>query len=459
MTKIILSGASTPAGLTFLRTAMAMALLHVRTNTNTPAPEITHILALTLESLPEDVLEHIDRINFLSSSSGGSSRSRSRSSNPKQHHHHLTITVVLDPDFEDFRNILPHIDGVRYDACVWCLGHGSRGTSSRPRIRKGGLRFSSEEEEDENENERANNVIWDHTFSAAEVFSESYYLHSCNTAANNGHGDIEGQEPEKEQEELFKFIYLSIDGADPVAATSKRKQKQKRKPWTLRALWSNGDEERVREREMVDGYGRVESALFALSKGYEGEGENEGEDQGQGQAFELYTFRPGEIVDIDLDFWHGVESSSGLLGLGLGLGLVKESSSSSSSSSSCSSSSSSSSSDSGGSRPRVRERVRGFVMGNSKRRCPASVLGAALVGVAVEGFGERGVSVFFENREILEVGREMLGGMGMGMGVETKGGWGRGRGGGGGGGGGSWSASWSGSGSGIWRSGSRAGAV
>lgn len=41
--------------------------------------------------------------------------------------------------------------------------------------------------------------------------------------------------------------------------------------------------------------------------------------------------------------------------------------------------------------------------------CPNEVLAAAMVGVAMKGFGEQGVSVFFENREILVVGREWVG--------------------------------------------------
>ncbi|RPB29071.1 hypothetical protein L211DRAFT_845096 [Terfezia boudieri ATCC MYA-4762] len=48
--------------------------------------------------------------------------------------------------------------------------------------------------------------------------------------------------------------------------------------------------------------------------------------------------------------------------------------------------------------------------------CPNEVLAAAMVGVAMKGFGEQGVSVFFENREILVVGREWVGKLAAGLG-------------------------------------------
>lgn len=108
--------------------------------------------------------------------------------------------------------------------------------------------------------------------------------------------------------------------------------------------------------------GRAEKDLFCLSRGAEG-----GVD-GATVGFDLYTFRPGDDGNITSKqaAHHG----------------------------------------------RVKEKLKSWM----QPTCPREILAAAMVGVSMKGFGEQGVSVFFENREILVVGREWVGKLAAGLG-------------------------------------------
>lgn len=105
--------------------------------------------------------------------------------------------------------------------------------------------------------------------------------------------------------------------------------------------------------------GRTESDLFVLSQKHPVQGQ-----------FELYTFRPGDPPENKEAGANGqvvpVKNRSG-----------------------------------GGG---VKEKLKNWM----QPICPNDVLAAAMLGVSITGFGEEGVSVFFENREILTVGRDWL---------------------------------------------------
>lgn len=156
----------------------------------------------------------------------------------------------------------------------------------------------------------------------------------------------------------FRFVFLSGYGAVVSG---------KRNAWE----WVRGGD----ALEMAI-KGRAERELFRLSSGIGiGIADSPGDipHPTPTPKFELYTFRPGD------------PPQSGAPQPGPGNG-------------------------GGGGGGGVKEKLKNWM----QPTCPNEVLAAAMIGVAIKGFGEEGVSVFFENREILVVGREWMGKLAVG---------------------------------------------
>jgi len=143
----------------------------------------------------------------------------------------------------------------------------------------------------------------------------------------------------------LRFVYLSGWGANVTGGHS----------WVKG--WRGGDFLEMAVK------GRVEKDLFRLSRGIESGIED------VVAPFDLYTFRPGDPP-------HDAQGK----GLVHGAGAVAAS---------------------GGLKAKLK-----ILM---QPTCPNEVLAAAMLGVALKGFGEEGISVFFENKEILAVGKEWIG--------------------------------------------------